>query len=272
MNRLLVAFAFALGLGGPAFPQQSDVAKNAKALFFDRKYQASREEWRKVAAAGGSEGTTALYWIAQCSDKLGQTDRAFKEYAEYLAQRPAGQLAEEARTSRVRIATSLYKAGRTEALSVVEKGLSDSNRTVRYFSALQMCGLGKEVGKPAIPLLQTMVSAETDPDLVERGKLCLVKLGATSEAMGQRGPDGASRWFRVQVFKTKLSKEPVVSVNMPLSLADLVLKSLPDNTRDELRKKGIDAESLFDKIKTQAPTELVDIVGDDGERVRIWIE
>jgi hypothetical protein len=63
-----------------------------------------------------------------------------------------------------------------------------------------------------------------------------------------------------------------VSVNMPVALAELVFKSLPDEARAELRKKGYDADNFWDRLKRLGPTEIISIEGDEGERVQIWIE
>ncbi len=265
--RVLAFAAMGLGSWGSLAAQEGDATKNAKALFFDRKYEAARTAWSGIARTNGSEGITALYWIAQCSEKLGQDERALEEYAAYLAKRPAGQLAEDARTSRVRIATRLARNGNDRHLGLVTQSLSDSNRTVRYYSALQMCSLGAPRGNPAVSVLQAMVREESDPDLLERAKLCLVKLGAARTAQAAGG--GTGRWFRVEITKRG---EANVSIRMPLSFADLVLKSLPDDARAELRQKGVDADNVLSNLKGLPGSELVNIVGDDGERIRIWIE
>ena len=49
--------------------------------------------------------------------------------------------------------------------------LSDPGKTVRYYAALQLAGLGKELGMPALPVLKEIVAREKDDDLVERAKL-----------------------------------------------------------------------------------------------------
>jgi hypothetical protein len=57
-----------------------------------------------------------------------------------------------------------------------------------------------------------------------------------------------------------------------MALADLVFKSLPEDTRRELRRKGYDADNFWDHLKKLGPTEIIDIRGGDGEKVQIWIE
>ena len=70
----------------------------------------------------------------------------------------------------------------------------------------------------------------------------------------------------------RASKEPEVSVNLPLGLAELVFKSLPDDARKDLKLKGYDADNFWDRLKKLGPTEILSIDGKDGERVQIWLE
>ena len=63
-----------------------------------------------------------------------------------------------------------------------------------------------------------------------------------------------------------------MSVNVPMALADLVFDSLPDVARDELRKEGIDAEKFWTRLRKLGPTEIVEIKGDEGELIKIWLE
>ncbi len=102
--------------------QGSDEAlRNAKTFFFDREYDKARHAWQAVHDAGeGRESKSALYWIARCSEKLGENERALDEYGAYLDSRPSDRtLREEARTSRVALAAKLYKSGKTRHLDVL---------------------------------------------------------------------------------------------------------------------------------------------------------
>ena len=274
---LLALVLLTLGLGAvPGAEAQGDAdrLRAAKELFFDKKYDEARRAWQAVVGGKGPEAEAAAYWVARCSENLGELDRAFKEYGEYLARPPADRaLAEEARTSRVGIAARLHKAGNTQHLSVLTSALRDPSKTVRYYAALQMCGLGTAPGRPAVPVLKRIVGEEKDEDLVERAKVCLLRL--EPQALAPAPPSPAARkgasWIRVRIYE-KGSAAPKVSVNLPMALADLVFKSLPEETRRDLRLKGYDADNFWDRLKKLGPTEIIDIRGDEGEKVQIWIE
>jgi len=256
---------------------EAERLRNAKTLFFDRKYADARDAWQAMQAAGGADAEGASYWIARCSESLGEPERALREYGEYLDRRPKDPtLAEEARTSRVGLAARLYKAGGTRHLNVLRQALSDPSRTVRYFSALQLSGLGCEVGQEAFPVLRKIVAEEKDPDLVERAKLAFLRcdpkaLGRLAGTARSSASGREVRWIKVRVFK-KGSSSPEVAVNLPVALAELVFKSLPDEAKRELGRQGYDADNFWGRMKRLGPTQILEI--DDGEdgRVQIWTE
>jgi len=249
----------------------------AKALFFDRQYAQAREEWQAVRASGrGPDAQAALYWVARCSESLGESERALGEYAQYLASRPADRaLVEEAKTSQVALAVKQAKAGRTQHLALARAALADPNRTVRYFAALQLASLGTREGKAAVPVLQEILEQEKDEDLVERAKLALLRLDRTALAESsppspRRGGREAS-WVRVRIYEKNMSK-PEVSINLPVALAELVFKALPDDAVADLRKEGYDARTFWERLKKTGPAEILTIEGGDGERIQVWIE
>jgi tetratricopeptide (TPR) repeat protein len=282
VRRAWLAGALLLATAGAVLAQADpERLRAAKALFFDRKYAEARTAWQQVlASARGAEAETAAYWVARSSEQLGERERAFKEYEAFLARKPANRaLAEEARTNRVGLAARLYKDRPKEYLPVLHDALDDPSRTVRYYAALQSCGLGAQAGKPALPVLKAMVQTETDEDLVQRAKLCLLRLDpAALSALGPAGSGpragtegGKVRMLKVRIFEQGRRK---VSVEVPLALAEIVFKSLPDEAKRELRKKGYgDPERFWEELVKLGPTQIIDVAGEDvGERIQIWIE
>ena len=148
---LVIVLSLAAVPFAPAAPATvAEQLGSAKALFFDGKYAEARRAWEAVrAATRGAESTSALYWIARCSEKLGEHERALREYESFLAARPADRtLVEEARTSRVGIAARLYKAGQKQHALILKAALGDASRTVRYYAALQVATLARRWRAP----------------------------------------------------------------------------------------------------------------------------
>jgi hypothetical protein len=280
-ERLAALAVAALLLPAAAFAQaDAEKLRSAKALFFDRQYAEAREAWQAVRTSGrGPDAQASLYWIARCSESLGEAERALSEYGAYLAARPADRtLVEEAKTSRVALAVKLARAGKTQHLAVAQDALADPSRTVRYFAALQVAALGPEAGKPAVPVLREILAQEKDEDLVERAKLALLRVDRT--ALTEAPPEGPRRatgkareasWVRVRIYEKGASK-PGVSINLPVALADLVFKSLPDDAIADLKREGYDARTFWERLKKTGPAEILTIEGDEGERIQVWIE
>jgi hypothetical protein len=282
MRERLAALLLGTLLLPAAVQAQADAEKlrAAKELFFDREYAEARQAWQEVAASGrGTDAQAALYWVARCSESLGESERALSEYAAYLTARPADRtLVEEAKTSRVALAVKLARTGKTQHAAVALDALDDTSSVVRYFAALQVASLGPEKGKPAVPVLREILAHEKDEDLVERAKLALLRLdrNALAEASPERprrstGKARPAGWVRVRIYE-KGAARPKVAINVPVALAELVFKSLPDDAIADLRREGYDARTFWEKLKTTGPAEILTIEGEDGERIQVWIE
>jgi hypothetical protein len=279
----------ALALGGSAAPAgaqpDQERLRTAKTLFFDRKYAEARQAWEAVRAASrGADAEAPTYWVARCSESLGENERALREYDAFLALRPKDRtLIEEARTSRVGLAARLYKMGNRKHVQVLKDALSDPGKTVRYYAALQMSGLDTAMGRLAAPVLRQILAQEKDPDLVDRAKLGLMRadpaaLGAPSAPSGRAAPaapvapkGGEARIVRIRITERGASR-PKVSINLPLALAEMLFKSLPDDVKDDLRRDGYDAETFWMKLRELGPSAIISIEKDDGERIQIWTE
>lgn len=284
--RVLLLAALALGGSAAVARAQPDQERlrTAKTLFFDRQYAEARQAWEAVrASARGADAEAPSYWVARCSESLGENERALREYDAFLALRPKDRtLVEEARTSRVGLAARLYKMGNRKHVQVLKDALSDSSKTVRYYAALQMSGLDAAMGRLAGPVLRQILAQEKDPDLVDRAKLGLMRadpaaLGgpplparaAPAARLAAKG--GEARIVRIRITERGASR-PKVSINLPLALAEMLFKSLPDDVKDDLRRDGYDAESFWVKLRELGPSAIISIEGDDGERIQIWTE
>jgi hypothetical protein len=273
---LLAAWMWSAGAVPARAQPDVEHVRTAKTLFFDRKYAEARQAWEAVRAARGPDAGTAAYWVARCSENLGENDRALKEYDAFLARAPRDRaLMEEARTSRVGLATKLYKAGRKERAQVLRDALADPSKTVRYYAALQMSGLDADMGRLAAPVLRQIVEQEKDSDLVDRAKLGLLRWDAAAlgraEAAPRTAPGREAHWVHIRITE-KAGTRPKVSINLPLGLAEMLFKALPEDAKADLRREGYDAATFWERLRKLGPSEIISIEGDEGERIQIWTE
>lgn len=264
-----------LAVAAPAEPDP-EALRQAKALFFDRQYAEARTAWQGIQDAGGSRDAT--YWIARCSESLGEKERALGEYSRYLATKPADRaLVEEAKTSRVSLAVKLAKQGQPQHTRIALDSLGDVSRTVRYFAALQVASLGTDECRPAVPVLKEILAKEKDEDLADRAKLALLKCDRNAlpppAPLPPKPPSSAkaASWVHIRIYQKGESK-PNVAINLPVALADLVFKALPDSAMQDLRREGYDAGKFWEALKKTGPAEILTVEGKDGERIQVWLE
>ena len=77
--------------------------------------------------------------------------------------------------------------------------------------------------------------------------------------------------LRVRIFE-RAGGHAKVSINLPMTLAELLFKSLPEEAKRDLRRKGYDADNFWAQLRKLRPTEIISIEGDEGEKIQIWIE
>jgi hypothetical protein len=109
---------------------------------------------------------------------------------------------------------------------------------------------------------------------VERAKVYLIRLDPKALLPSDDRPlPGATAvsWLKVRIFE-KGRAEPEVSVNLPVGLAELVFKSLPDDAKRELGRRGYGEGNFWERIHKLGPTKIIDIDNGDGGRVQIWTE
>jgi hypothetical protein len=276
-SRAAAAALIALSLAAPAWAQPAADRVRAKTLFFDRKYAEARTAWEAVRAAKGADAEAAAYWIARCSEGLGEHERALGEYTAFLALHPKDRtLAEEAETGRVGVAARLYRGGAKQHAGVLREAIGSPSKTVRYYAALQMGGLDAEMGRRAVPVLKRIVAEEKDADLVDRAKILLLRwdpsaLSASAAADPPKAGGREAHWFRLRITEKGASR-PKVAISLPMGLAEMLFKSLPEDAKQELRKGGYDAATFWDKLRQLGPSEIISIEGDEGERIQIWTE
>jgi len=99
-----------------------------------------------------------------------------------------------------------------------------------------------------------------------------IALGADVEA-DQVQANFKNGVLTVSLPKTEQAQSKAkISINAPLSLAEILFKSLPDDVKSDLSKKGYHSDNVWEQLSRMPPGKILEIEGDDGGRIQIWIE
>ena len=109
--------------------------------------------------------------------------------------------------------------------------------------------------------------------MLEEGKISVEEATQLIEAVEtpretEITPQGKPKWLKVRVQDGEDEK---VSVNLPLSLARVALKFIPQQARGQMEAQGIDIDALLSAVTETKIGKLVE-VQDGDEHVEVWIE
>ncbi|MGZ7046524.1 MAG: hypothetical protein ACXVJK_09370 [Candidatus Aminicenantales bacterium] len=279
-----ICLVLALGLGfaasGRAFPQASTDEKlfqEAKLLIFDKKWDAALDKLQEIMDSGaqGPYYSQAVFYKGECLSSIKAREKdALAAYKDYIQLRDANpSLVEKSEGSIIDLACILYDRGDRAALKELEGRLEHPNRTVRYYAAYKLSFVpDKAVASKAVPVLEQIIRTEKDPELTDRARIALLRVSPESlkSFENQRSPKDEPRILRIRVWKKGL-KDPVVSLNIPWSLADLALGAMDEEDKAAMRRKGYDINKIMNDL-AKSKEKLIRIEAEDGSIIEIWIE
>lgn len=78
-------------------------------------------------------------------------------------------------------------------------------------------------------------------------------------------PTGKARWLIIRVYEPG-ADNPRVNLRLPMGMAGKLLKFADRFTKD------VDIRDVYDAIQSGETGLILEVDGDDGERVEIWLE
>ncbi len=275
----------ALSLQGWAQDRPEErLLQEAKLLIFDAKYAPALEKLDKIVDRYPDSPAIgqALFYRGECLTKLGGRERdalrAYKDYLKSGAGKGSGaneSLVEQAERSIIDLGYALYTKGDKDAIKDVEARLNHSNKTIRYYAAyeLSFCREKKEAEK-SVPVLQKMLETETNPELIDRARIALLRvdpkaLERSDTRHEDRSVDRHARVLRIRIGGKDGAK---VDLSLPIGLADLALSAISDEDKAFLRRKGYDPDRILDDL-SRGDGSVIEISDpEDGTTFKIWIE
>ena len=95
----------------------------------------------------------------------------------------------------VDLAFELYEDGDEDAVGEIESRLGHEDKVVRYYAAYKLSLVSdKKAAAKAAPVLKRIVETETDPELLDRARIALLRVSPESlRAVEDRKPRSGSR-------------------------------------------------------------------------------
>jgi hypothetical protein len=250
--------------------------QEVKLLIFDRNWEKALAGIEELLAAhpGSPAARQALFYKGECLANLkGREQEAVRAYQDYIRTPDAAPgLVEQAEGAIIDLAFSLFERGDRAALGELEARLAAANKVVRYYAAYKLSLVGdRRAARKAVPVLEGIIRTEKDPELVDRARIALLRVSPESlkGVEDRSGTDKAGAMFRIRVTK-KGQKQPVISINIPWSLADLAIQAIPEEDKAAIRRKGYDLNRIMAELAGSGES-LVRIEEEDTV-IEIWVE
>jgi tetratricopeptide (TPR) repeat protein len=252
---------------------------DGKVFIFDRKWDQAHATFQRLVQLYPESQLVpqAYYYSARCGQFQGRQEEALRAYEQFLQLFPNEPfLRAEARNAVVELAASLLEKGNFAYRDRLISSLGDPDKELRYFAAIR-CSQVKDraITSMAVPVLKEIVGKGTSQELVDRARIALLRLepaalpppAAESKKRAARGDD---RLFHLVVHR-RGSAQPLIELNIPVSLAQMAVSALDESAKREMRRKGIDVDNIWGDLKRLGPTNILTFR--DGENlVKLWIE
>ncbi|HEK84742.1 MAG: tetratricopeptide repeat protein [Candidatus Saccharicenans sp.] len=255
--------------------EDEKLLQEAKLLIFDKNWIEAEKKLDELLERypKSPSYSTALFYKGKClSEQKGREREAWKAFEEFLKRpdRPSA-LVEEAEISSVDLAFNFLNSGDQSFIPVLESRLTNPSKIIRYYTALKMSYLqDKNLAQKAVPVLKGLIESEKDQELIDRAKIALLRISPASLKEIQEKQEGGSfRLVKIRVYE-KGKKTVSVSINLPLSLADLAIQAMPEKDKAALKQKGYDLNRILNDL-AKSKEKMVRIE-EEGNIVEIWIE
>ncbi|MCJ7523792.1 MAG: hypothetical protein MUP71_01055, partial [Candidatus Aminicenantes bacterium] len=212
----------------------------------------------------------ALFYRGKCQEELGAKKQALESYEKFVKTSASSNLAEEAQISIIDLAAGLYRAGEKSYLQKMLKLLDHENKVVSYYTAFKLSYLAdRKNAARALPVLQTILDREKDDELRDRARIAIMRIDpARLKGMDRQAKGVAGKMLKIRVFEKGNSGEKF-SLNIPLALADLALKSLGAEEKRTLQKEGYNLDDILNQLVIKGMK--IDIKDEDSV-IQIWVE
>jgi len=258
---------------GPPGPGEQEMFERAKVLIFDKDWPAALKQLDLLGQRfpQGKTRAAALFYRGKCLAETGRLSAALAAYEGFLQINDNKSLAEEAQISLIDLEFSLLQKDEKDVDKKILPFLAHPDKVIRYYAAFKLSYLSnKRLAKKALPVLKKIAATESDPELKDRARIAILRIDpAEARGIDSSVSPPAGRLLHIEV-KEKGKSEPSLKLALPLALADLALRALPEKEKRELKDEGYDVEKLIRMLTSQKGT-IIQLEA-EGETIKIWIE
>lgn len=276
----ILIFLCAVLLQASLWTQKDDrLFREARILIFDEEWEEALEKLEELIENHPRSPlfAKAVFNKALCLKELtGNEVEALQTYKEYLRINGRDRnLTEEAETSIIDLALQLYEKGRVFYLREVEDRLHSENSVIRYYAAFEMSYIeDKDIAARAVPILQRIFREEKDERLQDRAMICLLRIDP--DLIKDLEEEEEPYEFKVRILNFSVHKmgsmEQIFFISIPWSLADLIFSIIPEQSRNSMKKQGVDIDRIVADL-TKLQGKIFTIKDDEeGILIKIWLE
>ena len=268
----LIIFVINITFGFSSFPQSKDreLFNQAKILIFDEEWEKALKKLNELIKnyRDSRYYSIALFYKGKCLEELGKKKEALNTYENFIKISRNRDLNEEAKISIIDITFDLYHEGFRKYLKKLENYLSSPSKLVRYYAAFKFSYFkNKKIARKGVPILKEIIYKEKNEELIDRAKIALLRIDPYLLKGVQEKEEYRKEILKIRIYE-KGRKEPVVSINIPFSLADLAFKALSEKQKEIIKEKGYDIDRILKDLSSGLSIE----IEDEEEIIKIWIE
>lgn len=272
---MFLALALLLSTWSAQAQTPEDHFQQAMLNMFDGKWTEALEKLEALQSQTSDPElrSRSFFYAARALQKLNRLENSLQHYEQFLDQ-PSGDqaLRQEARFSIVQLSVDLYRAGKKRYIDRALSALDSSDPELRLLAAVQISYVSDPtIRRRAIPALRKALAESHDSEVQNQASLALLRIDP--KLLEKKQPDGrtgqaASKGGSLHVL-VRGDDDDELRLSLPLSLARLLLSSLPEDAQDSLRERGINPDNVLDELSRSK--NFLEVKA-QNTYVKIWIE
>jgi hypothetical protein len=238
--------------------------------------------------ASPSAPQAAFYRARALSRIPGREGEAVTAFREFVA-RHAGDklLRDQAWTSLFTLACDARRVKGSACSDTLDEGLSNPSAYVSTLAAIRASDTRDEALRGrALPVLKKALSTQTDPDIRNEILIAILKIDPkqvpppaphATEGPGKAAGTTAAHaptFIKMTIFNKEEGRYDL-KINLPVAFAQMLLNSLGEETRSEMRReagrRGINLDDVFEAIQKAGPGRFLEVDTEES-RIEVSIE